>query len=187
MVKGAPTQRRGLVALVGAVAATALFTFTPPFEGTKYTTYRDIAGVLTYCTGATENAAWGKTYTPAECRAQLDRDLERHAAGIAKCIPLARLTDGQKVAFVDIAYNIGVSGFCGSTMARRANAGDMVGACNALLAWNKVKVLRPVKGPDGKPLKDARGKVVMQWVYEEVRGLTRRRQAERELCLKGLP
>ena len=187
MVKGAPTQRRGLVALLGAMAATALFNFTPPFEGTKYTTYRDMAGVLTYCTGATENAAWGKTYTPAECRAQLDRDLERHAAGIAKCIPLARLTDGQKVAFVDIAYNIGVSGFCGSTMARRANAGDMVGACNALLAWNKVKVLRPVKGPDGKPLKDARGKVVMQWVYEEVRGLTRRRQAERELCLKGLP
>jgi lysozyme len=184
MVKGAPTQRRGLVALVGAVAATALLSFTPAFEGTELSTYRDMGGVLTYCAGATENAAWGKTYTPAQCRAQLDRDLERHAAGIAMCIPLARLTDGQKVAFVDVAYNIGVSG---SSMARRTNAGDMVGACNALLAWNKVKVLRPVKGTDGKPLKDARGKVVMQWVYEEVRGLTRRRQAERELCLKGLP
>ena len=162
MVKGAPTQRRGLVALVGAVAATALLSFTPAFEGTKLSTYRDMGGVLTYCTGATENAAWGKTYTPAQCRAQLDRDLERHAAGIAMCIPLARLTDGQKVAFVDVAYNIGVSGFCGSSMARRTNAGDMVGACNALLLWNKV---------GGK----------------EVRGLTRRRQAERELCLKGIP
>jgi len=162
MVKGAPTQRRGLVALVGAVAATALLSFTPAFEGTKLSTYRDMGGVLTYCTGATENAAWGKTYTPAQCRAQLDRDLERHAAGIAMCIPLARLTDGQKVAFVDVAYNIGVSGFCGSSMARRTNARDMVGACNALLMWNKV---------GGK----------------EVRGLTRRRQAERELCLKGLP
>jgi lysozyme len=162
MVKGAPTQRRGLVALVGAVAATALFSFTPAFEGTKLSTYRDMGGVLTYCTGATENAAWGKTYTPAQCRAQLDRDLERQAAGIAMCIPLARLTDGQKVAFVDAAYNIGVSGFCGSSMARRTNAGDMVGACNALLMWNKV---------GGK----------------EVRGLTRRRQAERELCMKGLP
>ncbi|MCS0707460.1 hypothetical protein ACFOY5_04510 [Massilia aurea] len=43
-------------------------------------------------------AAWGKTYTPAQCRAQLDRDLERHAAGTAMCIPLARLTNGQKVA-----------------------------------------------------------------------------------------
>jgi len=162
MVKGAPTQRRGLVALVGAVAAAALLSFTPAFEGTELSTYRDMGGVLTYCTGATENAAWGKTYTPAQCRAQLDRDLERHAAGIATCIPLARLTDGQKVAFVDAAYNIGVGAFCGSSMARRASAGDMTGACNALLMWNKV---------GGK----------------EVRGLTRRRQAERELCLKGLP
>jgi lysozyme len=162
MNKRAPTQRRGLVALVGAVTVTALLSFTPAFEGTKLSTYRDLGGVLTYCTGATENAAWGKTYTHAQCRAQLDRDLERHAAGIATCIPLARLTDGQKVAFVDVAYNIGVSGFCGSSMARRTNAGDMAGACNALLMWNKV---------GGK----------------EVRGLTRRRQAERELCLKGLP
>lgn len=186
MVKSAPTQRRGLVALVGVVAATALFKFTPPFEDTKYTTYRDMAGVLTYCTGATENAAWGKTYTPAQCRAQLDRDLERHAAGIAMCIPLARLTDGQKVAFVDIAYNIGVSGFCGSTMARRTKAGDMIGACNALMAWNKISVMRPLLDSWGRQVKDASGKVVKRKVLEEVRGLTRRRQAERELCLQGL-
>ena len=162
MVKRASIQRGGLVALVGAIAAAGLIDFTPMFEGTKHTTYRDLGGVLTYCTGATEDAAWGKTYTPAQCRAQLDRDLERHALGIAQCIPLKRLTDGQRVAFVDAAYNIGVAGFCGSSMARRTNAGDMVGACNALLLWNKV---------GGK----------------EVRGLTRRRQAERELCLWDLP
>lgn len=162
MAERATTQRRGLVALVGAVAAAALLEFTPKFEGTELTTYRDLGGVLTYCTGATEDAQWGRTYTPDQCRAQLDRDLERHAAGIARCLPLARMTDGQKVAFVDVAYNIGVGAFCGSSMARRANAGDMTGACDALLMWNKV---------GGK----------------EVRGLTRRRQAERELCLRGLP
>jgi len=162
MAERVTTQRRGLVALVGAVAASALLAFTPTFEGTKLTTYRDLGGVLTYCTGATEDAQWGKAYTPAQCQAQLDRDLERHAAGIARCIPLARLTDGQKVAFVDAAYNIGVGAFCGSSMARRTNAGDMAGACDALLMWDKV---------GGKP----------------VRGLTRRRQAERELCLRGLP
>ena len=162
MAERATTQRRGLVALVGAMAAAGLLALTPKFEGTELTTYRDLGGVLTYCTGATEDAQWGRTYTPDQCRAQLDRDLERHAAGIAKCVPLARMTDGQKVAFVDAAYNIGVGAFCGSSMARRANAGDMVGACDALLMWNKV---------GGK----------------EVRGLTRRRAAERELCLRGLP
>jgi len=143
------------------MAAAALLALTPKFEGTVLTTYRDMGGVLTYCTGATEDAQWGKTYTPDLCRAQLDRDLERHAAGIARCVSLAMMTDGQKVAFVDAAYNIGVGAFCGSSMARRANAGDMAGACDALLMWNKV---------GGK----------------EVRGLTRRRQAERQICLKGL-
>lgn len=153
--------RRGLLAIVGAVAAAALLTFTPAQEGRVLKTYRDIGGVLTYCDGATENAVAGKTYTPAECDAQLDRDLERHAAGIAKCIPMEHLTAGQKVAFVDAAYNIGVPAFCGSSMARRINAGDVIGACDALLMWNR-----------------AAGK--------EVLGLTRRRQRERELCLKGL-
>lgn len=153
--------RRGLLAIVGAAAAAALFVFTPAQEGRVLKTYRDIGGVLTYCDGATENAQAGKVYTPAECDAQLDRDLERHAAGIAKCIPMDRLTAGQKVAFVDAAFNIGVPAFCGSSMARRINAGDVVGACDALLMWNR-----------------AGGK--------EVLGLTRRRQRERELCLKGL-
>lgn len=181
------SQRRGLVALVGAVAASALLAFTPAWEGRELKTYRDLGGVLTYCDGATENAIWGKTYTPAECDAQLDRDLERHADGISRCVRMDRLTTGQKVAFVDAAYNIGVANFCGSSMARQANAGDMRGSCDALLAWNKITVMRPVIGPDGKPIKDASGRIVMRKVTEEVRGLTRRRQAEREICLKGLP
>ena len=162
MANGAATQRRGLVGIVGALAAAALLAMTPAWEGRELVTYRDNGGVLTYCDGATENAMWGKRYTPTECDAQLDRDLERHAAGIAKCVTMARLTDGQKVAFVDVAYNIGVSAFCGSSMARRANAGDVAGACDALLLWNKV---------GGR----------------EVAGLTRRRHAERELCRRGLP
>jgi lysozyme len=157
------TKKRGggLAALVGVAAAAALLAFTPAQEGRVLKTYRDIGGVLTYCDGATENAQAGHTYTPAECDAQLDRDLERHAEGIAKCIPMGRLTAGQKVAFVDAAFNIGVANFCSSSMARRANAGDMPGACDALLLWNR-----------------AGGR--------EVAGLTKRRQRERELCLKGL-
>lgn len=153
--------RRGLAAIVGAAATAALLLFTPAQEGRVLTTYRDIGGVLTYCDGATENAQRGKTYTPAECNAQLDRDLERHAAGIAKCVSMDRLTDGQRVAFVDAAFNIGVPAFCGSSMARKANAHDLVGACNALLLWNKV---------GGR----------------EVAGLSRRRERERELCMRGL-
>lgn len=148
---------RRLVAVVGAVAAAALLGFTPTQEGRVLKTYRDIGGVLTYCDGATENAQRDKTYTPAECDVQLDKDLARHAEGISKCLPWDRLTDGQKVAFTDAAYNIGVSAFCSSSMARKASAHDMAGACSALMLWNRV---------DGKP----------------VAGLTRRRAAERAIC-----
>lgn len=153
--------KRGLAAIVGAVAAAALLHFTPAQEGEVLHTYRDIGGVLTYCDGATENAEWGKTYTVEQCRAQLDRDLARHAAGVMACVHVP-MTDGQKVAFVDAAYNVGVANFCHSSMARKTNAHDARGGCDALLLWDKV---------GGKP----------------VAGLTRRRRAERELCLKGLP
>lgn len=127
-----------LALAVGAAAAAALFKIVPAHEGRVLKTYPDLGGVLTYCDGATENAQWGRTYTPAECNAQLERDLVRHAEGIARCIPLAALTNGQKVAFVDTAYNIGVSAFCGSSMARYTNQGDMAKACASLSLWNKV-------------------------------------------------
>lgn len=151
-----PAPRRGLAAIVGAAAAAGLLALTPQWEGTKLHTYKDIGGVLTYCTGATEDAAWGRSYTPAECKAQLDRDLARHAEGVVACVK-APLTDGQKIAFVDTAYNTGVAAFCESSMARRANAGDVAGSCAALSLWDKV---------DGKPVK----------------GLTRRRAAARAIC-----
>lgn len=149
---------RALALIVGVTAAAGLLQLTPAFEGTVQTAYRDLGGMLTYCTGATENAIYGKTYTQAECKAQLGRDLSRHAEGVVACVRVP-LTDGQKIAFVDAAYNIGVAAFCGSSMARKANAGDMAGACAALSLWDKV---------NGKP----------------VAGLTRRRAAERALCEK---
>jgi lysozyme len=154
-------NKRSLAAIVGATAAAALYVLTPSMEGRVLKTYKDVGAVLTYCDGATENAIWGKTYTPAECNAQLDRDLARHAEGVMACTS-AHLTDGQKVAYVDFAYNVGVVAYCGSSVARKANAGDVRGSCDALMMWNR-----------------AGGKV---WP-----GLTRRRAAEREICLRGLP
>lgn len=154
-------NRRSLAAIIGGLAAGGVLALTPAFEGTELRTYRDIGGVLSYCTGATENAQWGKVYTQAECRAQLDRDLARHAEGMMACVK-APMTDGQRIAFTDTAYNVGVAAFCGSSMARKTSAGDAVGGCNALMMWNKV---------GGK----------------EVRGLTRRREAARAICLKGIP
>jgi len=67
----------------------------------------------------------------------------------------------QLIASVSLAYNIGTGGFCRSTAARRFNAGNWRGGCDAFLMWNR-----------------AGGRVV--------RGLTLRRQRERAICLTGL-
>lgn len=131
-------QKKSLAAIVGIAAATALYSLTPKWEGTEYTTYKDMGGVLTYCTGATEDAVWGKTYTKQECLEQLDYDLARHAEGISQCL-YTKLTLGQKIAFVDTAYNIGVNAFCGSSMARLANQGKVEESCEALSKWVRVK------------------------------------------------
>jgi lysozyme len=155
-----PNQKKSLAAIVGAAAASTLLLFVPAREGTVYHTYRDQGGVLTYCDGATESAVWGATYTPEQCRAQLDKDLAIKAVGVMACIHVP-LTDGQKVAFVDVAYNIGVPAFCSSSMARKTNAHDPVNGCNALLLWDKIGT-------------------------RVIPGLLKRRQAERQLCLKGL-
>ena len=65
-----------------------------------------------------------------------------------------------------LAYNIGVTNFCGSTPRARFEAGRIAGACDAFLAWNKARV---------------------QGVLRPVRGLTLRRKREREVCLTGTP
>lgn len=145
---------------VGAGVIAAAVAIIAPWEGRELRAYRDIVGVPTICYGETRGVRMGDVATPAECETRLARAVVEYATGIAPCLP-AVLPDKTRAAFVSAAYNVGVSAFCGSSMSRRAKAGDLAGACDALLLWNK-----------------AGGRVVQ--------GLVNRRKAERELCLSGL-
>lgn len=75
-------------------------------------------------------------------------------------------TDNQRRAFTSLAYNIGLAGFESSTALARHNAGDTLGAVEALKWWNKAE------DPDTGEL------VVSQ-------GLVNRRQREADLYLAG--
>lgn len=156
-----------LTAIVGTIAATALFASVPEEEGMEYKAYRDIAGIWTVCAGDTNDVRPGLVETPEGCRQRLERQLVAHAKPVMACTP--RLSepgrDWQRAAAVSLAYNIGVGGYCRSTVDKRFDIGDWQGGCNAFLSWNKARVngtLRPVLG------------------------LTRRRQREREICLRGV-
>lgn len=162
-----PPRKGALVALVGTLAASLLLTVVPQFEGDEKTAYRDIAGIWTICSGDTANVRPGMTETTAGCEERTARQLVAHAGPVLACVPQLKGEgrDYQRAAAVSLAYNIGTSAFCRSTAAARFRAGDWRGGCDAFMAWNKARVngqLRPVKG------------------------LTARRAAEREICLRGL-
>ncbi|AKU43247.1 lysozyme [Rhodobacter phage RcRhea] len=151
----------------GAVAAilSAAAAFVGPWEGLETDAYLDrIASpaVWTVCYGETRGVKAGDSYTAEECADKLAVALGEYRGQLAACIPdLPRQPEGVQVALTSWAYNVGGGAACGSTLARMANAGDWRGACDQLPRWNK-----------------AGGKVV--------RGLTNRRAAERDLCIKAI-
>lgn len=154
------SSKSALTTKIGAAAAAFVVSVVAVHEGTVHRTYRDPIGVVTACTGHTgPELQMGQTFTRAQCDAMLYQDLTRHAAAL-DCIKQP-MTDGQKAAFLSFTFNVGNGAFCGSTLARKANAGDMQGACAELSRWTYA---------GGKQLP----------------GLVRRRAAERQLCERGL-
>ena len=153
-------KRRAAVGsgVVGAVAIAAVLAGS--FEGERHRVYRDIVGVPTYCIGETKNPNWNKVYTHEECVTIFEGRLTEFAEGVQKCVKMP-LSDTRLAAFTSLSYNIGIAGFCRSSVVRLQNSGHEREACDAMRAWNH-----------------AGGKVVY--------GLTRRREAERKLCLEDV-
>lgn len=102
----------------------------------------------------------GDRITPPQAIRRAVADIARDENKIRECVTVP-LHQYEYDAAVRLAYNIGASAFCKSTVVRRWNAGDYAGGCDAFLLWNK-----------------AGGRVVQ--------GLVNRREDERRQCL-GLP
>lgn len=101
----------------------------------------------------------GDKTTPPKAIARLLRDVSHDEAAIHGCV-LAPLSQGEYDASVSLAYNIGPTAFCGSTLVKKFNAHDYAGACAEFSKWDRFK---------GKPLA----------------GLTARRAQERKTCEAG--
>lgn len=145
----------------GALMAAAV-ALVGTWEGLRTVAYRDVVGIPTVCFGETRGVKMGDRYTVDECKAMLGDGLVEFEAGMRKCLAAPDKVPAKSyVAFLSLSYNIGTRAFCGSTVARRANAGDIRGACNAIPMWNK-----------------AGGRVVQ--------GLVNRRKDEQRICIEGL-
>ncbi len=142
--------------------AAVVVTLVGGFEGVRQNAYPDPATrgkPWTVCFGETKNVKRGDHYTLAECKTMLKASLESYAEGVEKCTK-GPIPDGPEAAFISFAYNLGVGGYCRSSVRRAWNAGDRRGACNDLLHY------------------DTAAGIVFP-------GLVRRREAERALCLKS--
>lgn len=146
--------------IIGAVAALALSVpFIGSWEGKSNDPYRDIVGVETVCYGETRVDM--RRYSDAECTAMLTSAVQGFQNEVLRCTPGLANKPEVLAAATSLAYNIGSRSYCRSTAAKRFNAGNIRGGCDAIKMWNK-----------------AGGKVV--------RGLVNRRNAEYNLCIRYL-
>lgn len=89
--------------------------------------------------GETKGVRQGDRTTPTRALVRLKESLDQYAVGVAGCVHVP-LSQGEFDASVSLAYNIGVGGYCGGSVARRFNAGDYLGGCLAILAYNKARI-----------------------------------------------
>jgi len=87
--------------------------------------------------GTTGGVRMGDSTTPVAALQRTLADVQTYESFIKKCVKVP-LYQHEYDAYVDLAYNIGPSAFCGSTVVKRANALDYTGACDAILNWRKV-------------------------------------------------
>lgn len=140
--------------------------------------YLDIAGVPTICDGLTKirdrRVKITDHLTEEECSELFEEEAVIHSKGVMRCSPGLALSpvpatetrrEGPRFAAVMLAFNVGISGYCSSTAARRFNAFDYPGGCEALTRWDKARV---------------------NGVLRPVRGLINRRERERRVCVGGL-
>ena len=78
----------------------------------------------------------GDTTNPVQALQRTLAYIQRDEAKIRQCVT-APLYQAEYDLYLNFAYNIGIGGFCQSTLVKKLNAGDYVGACNAILDWRK--------------------------------------------------
>lgn len=147
--------------VAGTALAALCCTVITGFEGLRTKSYLDVVGIPTVCVGETKGIRMGMSFTKAQCQEMLlKRLVEDFAPAVERCARQP-MGDDLYAAHLSLAYNIGTGAYCKSSVVRLWNQGDRRASCNAFLMWNK-----------------AGGRVIA--------GLTKRREAERALCLKGV-
>lgn len=144
-------------AIAGIVLSASALVAIVTHEGYSDTAIIPVPGdVPTIGFGTTEGVKPGDRITPPKALARALTDVQKFEGALKQCVTVP-LHQYEYDAYVSLAYNIGPTAFCNSTLVKRLNGQAYAAACQQILVWDKFK---------GKPL----------------RGLTLRRQAEYRQC-----
>lgn len=111
-------------------------------EGLRLKAYMDSAGIWTI--GYGHKIVPGDHYDQhSVITLQQARDLYKAnvAVAAAQVLHLVRvpLNDNEFAALVDFTYNLGSGSLAGSTLLKKLNSGDRIGAAAEFASWNKAK------------------------------------------------
>ncbi|WP_240724593.1 lysozyme [Halomonas borealis] len=150
-------KKAGVAAIGSASAMSLALGVVSHFEGKENAAYRDPVGVVTICYGHTATARIGQSLSDETCSELLAGDLGDAFDAVDDHVDV-EMPATRRASLASFVFNVGEGAFQRSTLLRRLNAGRWRDACDELLRWVYA---------DG------------QWL----RGLDRRRRAERQLCL----
>ena len=132
--------------------------FISDFEGCRLIAYKCSAGVWTIGYGHTEGVREGDVCTEEQAKKWLIDDIRETQTLLAHYVN-APVSEGEFVALVSLAFNVGVGALMKSKLLRKLNSGDRDSAAEEFLDFDL-----------------ANG--------QKVAGLTRRRKAEHDLFLQ---
>ena len=128
------------------------------YEGLRLVAYVCPGGKLTIGYGHTgPDVKSGQKIDVERANELLIKDVQRFEVAVNELVTVP-MTQGMLDALISFSFNLGAGSLKSSTLLKKLNAADLVGAANEFLKWNKAK-----------------GKVLD--------GLTERRKSERELFL----
>lgn len=128
------------------------------FEGCRLQAYKDAVGVWTIGYGHIQGVHAGHTISQERADTMLEQDLHIFEHCVEVLFEGHELTQGQFDALVSFAFNLGCGALRRSTLSKKLLRGDTQGAANEFPKWCHAG-------------------------HRKLKGLVRRRKAERELFL----
>ena len=137
------------------------------WEGIRLTSYQDEAGLWTIGIGHRTRVNYPYSITSLEAEALLEEDLKKVSAALSAMLLTDEIEQHEFDALGSWVFNVGEYAAKKSTLIRMLNLGEpRIEIASQFLRWNKLTL------PNGEKVKS--------------RGLTRRRESERQLFLTGV-